>query len=410
MLTGTRRALSVALLLGTAAVAGHAITGHSVVIGTAEAAAVRPVVGKPLQQAQALAAKGDYKAAMAAVNQADAASGKTADESKVIDQMRSYIAAKSGNASTYEAQIAAGKGNAAVARNLIRAHYMQKEYAKVIKDAEIVRRFGAMDSATQTLIAQAYFLSGNYAGTIRFLKGRTDLDSVKLIYGAAFKLNDMVAIQGALEQLILATGNVEYWRGGIEIAEHQRPLTDHQTLDLLRLRVLTGTVRSDTGGDDDYSQLAQIAIQLGFPGEAQAVLEKGMAAGVVKGERANRLMAMAKGQADKQKAALPQLEAQAKTGDDLVKLGEAWAGFGDTAKAQALIERGIKQGVTKTYEADIALGQVLLARGSRDAAAKIFAAVPKADIKGWNIAHLFNIYARSSAATASNVKTPKKKR
>ncbi len=404
MITGKFRALSIALLLGTAAVAGH---GY--VIGEASAASVRSVVGKPLQQAQELATKGDYKGAMAAVNQADAAAGKTPDEAKIIDQMRAYITAKSGSASAYEAQIAAGKGNAGVARNLIRAHYMQKEYGKVIRDAEILRKFNAMDNASQTLIAQAYFLSGDYAGTIRYLKGRTDLDSVKMIYGAAFQLKDMDTIQSSLEQLILATGNTEYWRGGIEIAEHQRPLSDHQTLDLLRLRLLTGTMRPTAGGDDDYSQLAQIAIQLGFPGEAQSVLQKGMDAKVVAGERANRLMSMASAAATKQQATLAQLEAQAKTGDDLVKAGEANAGFGNTDKALTLIQAGIAKGA-KPYDAQMALGEAYLAKGQRDAAAKAFAAVPKADTKGYSIAHLFNIYARSNSSVASSATKPTKKK
>ncbi len=404
MTMGKLRALSIAVLLGTAALANH---GY--VIGAAEAAAVRSVVGKPLQQAQELAAKGDYKGALAAINQADSAPNKTADESKVIDQMRNYVMAKSGNASVYEQLIASGKGSASVARNMIRAHYMQKQYSKVIADAAVVRRFGAMDAATETLIAQAYYLSGDYAGTIRFLKGRTDLDSLKLIYGAAFKLHDMDAIQSSLEQLILATGNIDYWRGGIDIAEHQRPLTDHQTLDLLRLRLLTNTMRPTAGGDDDYSQLAQIAIQLGFPGEAQSVLQKGMDAKVVTGERANRLMNMASTQATAQKAALAKQEAAAKTGDDMVRVGEAYAGFGDSDKALSLIQAGIKKGVTNAYNAQMALGQAYLAKGQRDAAARAFAAVPKADTKGWNIAHLFNIYSRSSSS-AQAANAPRKKR
>jgi tetratricopeptide (TPR) repeat protein len=408
MITGKFRALSIALLLGAAAFGADSISGHGFVIGEASAAAVRSVVGKPLQEAQALAAKGDYKGALAAIKQADSAAKKTPEEQKVIDQMRNYVVSKSGSASVYEDQIAAGKGNATVARNLIRAHYMQKQYSKVIADAATLRKFNAMDAASQRLIAQAYFLSGDYKGTIRYLKGRTDLDSLKLIYGAAFKLHDMDAIQSSLEQLILATGNVDYWRGGIEIAEHQRPLTDHETLDLLRLRLLTGTMRPSTGGDDDYSLLAQIAIQLGFPGEAQSVLQQGMEAKIVSGERANRLMNMATAAATKQKAALAQQEAAAKTGDDLVKLGEAYSGFGDADKAIDLIKAGIKKGVTKTYDAQMALGQAYLAKGQREAAAKAFAGVPKADEKGWNIAHLFNIYARSNASQASNAPHKKK--
>ena len=240
--------------------------------------------------------------------------------------MRNYITAKSGNASAYEQQIAAGKGSAAVGaqldpRTLHAARLCQGHQRR--RNREEIRRDGCEHPDADRA---SLFSLWRLRGTIRYLKGHTDLDSVKLIYGAAFKLNDMDTIQSSLEQLILATGNVDYWRGGIEIAEHQRPLSDHETLDLLRLRLLTGTMRPTAGGDDDYSQLAQIAIQLGFPGEAQSVLEKGMKAGVVTGERANRLMTMAKTQAAAKTASLAQDEAKAKTGDDLVKVGEAlWA-------------------------------------------------------------------------------------
>ena len=104
MTMGKLRAVSIALLLGTATLGLDSLAGHSYVIGTAEAASVRSVVGKPLQQAQDLAAKGDYKGALAAVNQADSAANKTADETKIIDQMRNYVMAKSGNAAVYEQQ------------------------------------------------------------------------------------------------------------------------------------------------------------------------------------------------------------------------------------------------------------------------------------------------------------------
>ena len=53
-------------------------------------AAVRAAVGKPLQEAQELAAAGNYKAAMAKVNEAEAVSGKTAEETKIIAQMKDY--------------------------------------------------------------------------------------------------------------------------------------------------------------------------------------------------------------------------------------------------------------------------------------------------------------------------------
>jgi tetratricopeptide (TPR) repeat protein len=387
-------------LAGSAAMAGAAL-----VTTPAQSASVRPAIGKPLQDAQRLAAQGKMAAALAAVNQAEAVSNKTPAESAIIAQMRNYIEAKSGSASSYEQMIASGHGNATVARNLIRAHYLAHQYSKVIADAETVRRFGAMDATTQALIAQAYYLSGDYAGTIRYLKGRTDMDSLKLIYGAAYKSGDTATIQATLEQLILATGDPQYWRGGIELAEHGHGLTDHQTLDLLRLRLLTGNMRANGGsGDDDYSLLSQIAIQLGFPGEAQAVMQKGMAANVVTGNRAQRLFGMAQSQAGSQSAKLTAMAAaanQAGKGDALVKLGETYWGYGRSQDALNAIQAGLKKGVDDRADAQIALGLVYLSLNQNDAAAKAFAAVPKGDANASTISHLFNIYARSGRAHAS---------
>lgn len=395
------RALAMALLAGTAGISGAAIVSTS-----AQAAAVRSAIGKPLQEAQRLASEGKMAAALAAVNQAEAVSNKTAAESSVIAQMRNYIQAKSGSASSYEQMIAGGHGSATVARNLIRAHYLAHQYGKVISDAEIVRRFGAMDSTTQALIAQAYYLSGDYAGTIRYLKGRTDMDSLKLIYGAAYKSGDSAVIQSTLEQLILATGDPQYWRGGIELAEHGHGLTDHQTLDLLRLRLLTNNLRANSGsGDDDYSLLSQIAIQLGFPGEAQAVMQKGMAANVVTGNRAQRLFGMAQSQTSAQSAKLNAMAAaanQSAQGDGLVKLGEIYWGYGRAQDAVNAIQAGIKKGVADKADAQIALGLAYLSLNQNDAAAKAFAAVPKDNANASSIAHLFNIFARSGHSAASS--------
>ena len=393
-------ALAFALLTGAAGAAGAVALPT-----TAYAASVRPAIGKPLQDAQRLAAQGKMAAALAAVNQADSVPNKTGAESAVIAQMRNYVEAKSGSASSYEQMIANGHGNATVARNLIRAHYLAHQYGKVISDAETVRRFGAMDSTTQALIAQAYYLSGDYAGTIRFLKGRTDMDSLKLIYGAAYKSGDAAAIQSTLEQLILATGDPQYWRGGIDLAEHGHGLTDHQTLDLLRLRLLTNNMRPNGGsGDDDYSLLSQIAIQLGFPGEAQATMQKGMAAKVVTGNRADRLFGMAQTQAGGQSGKLSAMASsanQAAKGDPLVKLGETYWGYGRYQDALSAIQSGLKKGVDDKADAQIALGLAYLGLGQNDAAAKAFAAVPKDNANAATISHLFNIYARSGHAHAA---------
>ncbi len=54
-------------------------------------AAIRPEVGKPLQEAQKLAAAHDYKAAMARIAAADKVANKSEEETGLIREMRMYI-------------------------------------------------------------------------------------------------------------------------------------------------------------------------------------------------------------------------------------------------------------------------------------------------------------------------------
>jgi tetratricopeptide (TPR) repeat protein len=403
------RNLAAALLLGSAFVAGGVAFAPSAV----EAAGVRPAVGKPLQQAQSLAAAGKYQAALDAVAQAEAVPNKTASETQIIGQMRTYIESKSGDPAVYEKMIASGQGSASVARQLIGAHYRAHQYAKVIADADTLRRFGAMDGTSQTIIAQAYFEMGDYKGTIKFLKatGKTDLDTIKLLYGAAYKSGDTDTIQSTLEQLVLATGDPEYWRGAIDLAEHTHGLTDPETLDLLRLRLATGTMRPGASGDDDYSLLSQIAIQLKLPGEAQAVMQKGMDAKMVSGERAQRLFNMAKTQAGADTAALTAEAAQANAspkGDLLVQLGAQYTGYGRYQDAVTAITAGIAKGVTHKDDAEMRLGQAYIGLGQRDAAVKAFNSVSKDDQAAYTVAHLWSIYARAGSRAATAEAAPTK--
>ncbi|MBN9566124.1 MAG: hypothetical protein J0H79_00750 [Alphaproteobacteria bacterium] len=404
------QALSSALFLGLAGF-GLATTGGTVLVSTAHAATVRPEVGKPLQEAQDLAAKGKYKEALAKVKQAESVSKLTADENKVIDQMRSYISSRSGNASAYEQMIAKGQGSATVARNLIRAHYMAKQYSKVIADEAILRKYGALDASSITLIAQAQYLTGNYRDAIKTLKGRDDVNSLKMIYGAAFKANDRDAMTTALQKLILATGDAQYWKAAIDLGSRP-PLSDHQTLYMLRLRLFTGNMRTGSSGDDDYSLLSQIAIQLGLPGEAQAVLDKGVKAGVVSGARAQRLINMARTQAKAMAAKLDADAAKARKapkGDTLVNLGETYWGYGRYQEAADAVKDGIKIGVENHADAQMALGLAELSLGHRDAAARAFKAVTEAkdgkkpaEIAGW-----YEVLARTNTniVQADNSKT-----
>jgi hypothetical protein len=53
---------------------------------------VRAAVGKPLREAQVLAAQKNYKAAMAKINEAEAVPNQTATEIRVTAQTKEYVA------------------------------------------------------------------------------------------------------------------------------------------------------------------------------------------------------------------------------------------------------------------------------------------------------------------------------
>src|SRR5579863_5728254 len=130
MIATKLRAVATALLLTTGAVAGGMMVFS---VPAAAAQSVRPVVGKPLQEAQALAAQKNYKGAMAKIAEAEAAPGKTEAETKVINQMKEYIASISGDTST-----------AAGAKTKFANDYNAKNYKGVIADAEALKKLGAL--------------------------------------------------------------------------------------------------------------------------------------------------------------------------------------------------------------------------------------------------------------------------
>jgi hypothetical protein len=394
MVSQNFRALAAALLLTTAGVAGGVIATTTV----AEAAA-RPQVGKLLQQAIDLAKGGSTSAANAKVSQAEAVGGLTPGDQAAIAQVKSFIAAKSGSG----AQGARGKFN---------NDYNAGRYAQVVgPDADELRKAGQFGGNDQLIVAQAYYLMGNYASAIKALNGLSGDTAQALLMSAAAKSGDVAAEQRAAERLIL-NGQSKYWTYMLAGADATRGLTDHETLDIARLRLLTGNMRNA----EDYQLAAELAIQFGLPTEASMIADKGMEAKMLNDARSQRLVGLTKAAAAKDAANLPNLMKQAnaaKNGDLLVKLGENLTGMGKTDDAINTIQSGIKKGVTNAGDAQMRLGQAQLAAGQKDAAVRTFNGI-KGDPKQEMVAHVWSLYARTGGtmqtAAATDDKSSKGKK
>jgi hypothetical protein len=382
MIVKKLRAAAAALMLGTAAVAGA-----SIVCATQAEAAVRPQVGKPLQEAQALAGQGNYQAAMAKVNQAAAVGGLTAEEQKIIAQMRDYISVKSGGA--------VGVSSAAGAQAKFDTDYRNGKFRDAINDEQLLRKYGAMNAQNAIVIGQAYYNMADYRGCVRYAADHSSLgqDMLKLQLRCAYQTGDDRDMRQAAEALVATAPTPENWNQLLNLAERSKALSDPQSLDIYRLKYLTGTMQ----GAGDYFTLAQLLIAANLSSEASSVIEKGMQAHILVDQRAQRLLAMSKSRQAGDVATIQQTAAKAQkasSGDLLIQLGDDYNGMGRYPDAIAAIVAGIKKGVHDPDAAQTALARAYFGAGQKAAALAALAKADKTD-NGRMIAHLWSLYMRA---------------
>jgi hypothetical protein len=371
------RAALTAILMGTAAM-GVVSLGLT---APAEAATVSAKVGPLLKEAQSLAQAGNYSAANAKLREADAVKS-TPDDAAIINQLRQFIAVKSGDTST----VAGAKAKFA-------NDYNAGRYKDVIADAEALRKLNALDAQSKLIVAQAYYKANDYAGCVRYTKTLGGSDTaLELLVRCAYEAGDDDTQRTALETLVSHGGKPEHWKNLLRLSERAKGLSDHNTLDVNRLRLMTKNITTK----DEYTLLAQLALQLGNAAEAQSVLQKGIDAKVLNDDRSTRLLNLAKTQAAAQAASLQKDIAAAQgqpQGDALVKVGESMIGMGKAKEAIGIIQQGMKKPLKDQANAQIRLGQAYLAAGQKADAVKAFNAV-KAPEKDAMIAHLWALAAR----------------
>ena len=370
------RAVLTAILLGTAMAGAAAL----VMTAPAEAATVSAKVGPLLKEAQALIAAKNYKAAMAKLNEAEAVKS-TPDDTAIINQFKSAISISSADPNT------PGGAKAKFAQD-----YNAGKFKDVIADAEYLRKNGVFDAQSQLIVGQAYYKAGDYAGCVRYAKTLSGNDTaLELQARCAYEIGDDATQRAALEALVSHTGKAEYWVGLLKLGERARGLSDHNSLDIARIRLLTGSMQTK----DDYVALAQYALQFKLAAEAQTALEKGVAAKVLTDDRSMRLLATAKQMASAALAAEPKTLAAATAapqGDDLVAVGENMIGEGKAKDAVGVIQNGLKKPLKDAANGQMRLGQAYLVAGQKSDAIAAFDKV-KTPEKDAMIAHLWSLAA-----------------
>ncbi|MDH4106079.1 MAG: hypothetical protein OEV39_08200, partial [Gammaproteobacteria bacterium] len=111
----------------------------------------------------------------------------------------------------------------------------------------------------------------------------------------------------------------------------------------------------------------------------ERIMNKGISSNVFSAEeltRAKRTLDAAKRKGDAERAALPKAAATlaaAKSGDEMVKVGELYFSAGDYANATAALQKAIaKGGVSDSDSAEMLLGIALKRKGDKAGASKAF--------------------------------------
>lgn len=405
---------ALALSLGGAPQGGLGLFAQAI----AQEGGVRPEVGKHLQAASAFIKGGKYKEALAKVRDAEGVAGRNATENYNIEAMRVAAASGAGDGDSmvhgFEAMKASGKlGQADQLRMMesIAGTYLRaKDNAKALSWAQRYFKEGGTSATMKQVQQQAQFLSGDMGATIKDTleeitadekAGRApSKDKLNLLLFAAQKKGDANAEGIATEKLLNFYPDPKLWAQILASLPQKKGFaSDRYQLDLYRLRLVTGNMRSA----DDYMEMAQLAAQAGVPEEGKQVVDKGIAAGVLgqgaEGARHKRLadlMVKKIGEAKAAAAANEKAAADAKDGNALIMLGLASAFGGDAKKGVAQIQEGIdKDNLKRPEDAKLYLGLAHFVGGDVAKAQAAWKTVKGTDGSA-ELARLWAIYARSA--------------
>jgi Tetratricopeptide repeat len=363
---------------------------------------VSKAVAKPLAAAKdALQAK-KLDEALAHVREAQGAAGeKTAYDTYVMNIMLFQIYQQKQDMadaipvlqSAAQSQYATQDQQKVWLKNIALYYFQQKDYPKALEVADQAVKHGVNDLDTLGLIAKAEYLTGKYKDAAAEMQeivakqDKPDEESLKLLWQFDLKANDDAGAAKTVEKLVTYYPKPEYWANALAPLVRMDIKDAHLQLNVYRLMNDVGVLKLPS----DYAEMAEIALDAGYPGETQNVLQQAFAKNVFveqrDKDRYQHLLEGAKQRAAKDQAQLATVEqtaAAAPNGDALVQLGAAYISYGQNDKAVAAISKGIAKGGLKSPdEANLLLGLAQLRQKNNSAAQQAFDKVASSSNNGY---------------------------
>ena len=371
------------LLLATSLLAGA-----GPLAGTAHAEEpLRPQVGKPLQKASAALRAHRFAEASRDVAAAEAVGGRTPDENYVIAQMRAAIAQSSGDVAgaiaADDALIDNARTPAAEKLKLREAEigiaYGAHDYARATTALKQYFAAGGRDAQMQTLLIQCYYLqkdyrdaaieqSGQIAAEERAREKPTE-NQLQLLAAVQQSSGDTAGFTDTMVKLVRYYPKPNYWAQLVHGLLTDPNTPDRLRLDIDRIRLAVGLLTTT----QDYTEMAELAIQQGRPVEAQRIIAKAYQTGAFGHDagaaREAKLKSFADNAASEQKAGLVAAVTAARAapnGAPLLAVGQAYADAGNPQAGVSLMKEGMAKGsLPYPDESMLHYGQALVDSGDK---------------------------------------------
>lgn len=402
-----RRGVTILLLAG--------VTSAPVTAQEGKAPGVRPEIGKPVQSAQDLIKAKKGKEALTKVREAEAVSGKSPYETYVYELTKGQAASLAGESVTAAAAFesaaaAATSGKAQLLAAAASQYYLAKNYAKAVELVDRYKAEGGNDPALHTLYVQSLYLGGNYAQATKELQSDVRAaeqsgqpppeQTLQILADIANRQKDSAGFIDAMEKLVASYPKKDYWASLVYALATRPGLSDRLALDVLRTKKATGTLRTA----DEYVEAAQLAVQAGFPAEANKFLSEGYEAKLLgtgpEAARHQRLKDSVAKALTQDQQTLGQDDAKAATagGDMLLNTGFNYVLRGQGEKGVLMMEAALTKGTLKRPdEARLHVGMAQVMSGQKARGIESLKGVSAKDGSA-DIARLWILLARSKAA------------
>jgi tetratricopeptide (TPR) repeat protein len=325
--------------------------------------AVRAEIGKPLQEAQKLAAAGKNKEALAKLHETDAVGGKTPNETYLIERTRASAAAAAGDndaaAKAFESVINSGKLSPAEQPKFTQAlagiYYRAKDYPKAITWIQRSLKDNPNDGQMHELLIQTYYISGKYSEAAKELQSSKagSEASLQMLANIQLKQNDKEGYVQTLERLAGAYPKTSYWADLLNRVSGKPGFSSTLSLDVLRLRLANGLLTKP----GEYMEMSQLALQAGNPAEAIKIIDQGYKKGALgtgsdaaRHQRLKDLATKTQAEFDAKQAANEAEAVKNKDADALANMGYALVSQGKADKGLALMDQAVKLGTAKYPE------------------------------------------------------------